>query len=336
MITKAIDLCVKDIDLAKREAVIAHATYKSLDGDGDRSNKGMFLKSWNEQFGILRFFLNHKKDQAPGRPLRAWDDDDHAYTQVKLGTHTLGEDVLKMLDEKVIVAASFGFEPTKSKEIKGKGLDFLEVKHYETSVLTHWGAHPESGPKAVTKSFNTGMMPKFRVKSLSEPEQLLLGKLIANGMDSIQACIEIAMQLDVDSDLYSYIMYIISRQADQVGSFRSELRYGMKEKVANQIEKMQKFIRNSTASDESILLIQKSLNQLLIQHSDTAITTHGGLVKCSKCDTYTATQVDEHGTVKCADCDHVITKGNEQEASRSKDVLRKATALRIKMMLEAD
>src|SRR3954468_2912050 len=111
MITKAIDLSVKDIDLAKREAVIAFATYKSLDLDGDRSNRGMFDKSWRENTGIVRYFLNHDKKQAPGKIEQLWDDADHAYARVKHGTHTIGEDVLKQLDEGIIVAASFGFDP---------------------------------------------------------------------------------------------------------------------------------------------------------------------------------------------------------------------------------
>lgn len=330
MITKAIDLCVKDIDLSKREAVIAHATYKTLDGDGDRSNRGMFDKSWKENFNLLRFFLNHKKDQAPGKALKAWDDGDHAYTQVKLGTHTLGEDVLKMLDEGVIVAASFGFDPIKMKDIKGKGKDFLEVKHFETSVLTHWGAHNDSGVVKVVKSASG--IPHLNIKQLNEAEQAMLSRLITNGMDSIQAAIEVAAGLDTDSDLYTYVMYIISRQAEQVGSLRSELRYGMKEKVEGQIAKMQKFIRNTTASDESILMIKNSLNQLLHKSSDTAHSTDTSLRKCPSCATYNPGITDDLGNIKCAECNHLITKGSQPEASRNKEEV-KVKLLRLKAQM---
>jgi HK97 family phage prohead protease len=332
MITKSIELNIKDIDMGKREAVIAHATYKTLDGDQDRSNRGMFDKSWKENFNLLRFFLNHKKDQAPGKPLQTWDDSDHAYTKVKLGSHTLGEDVLKMLDEGVIVAASFGFDPIKFKDIKGKGKDFIEVKHYETSVLTHWGAHEQSGIVKVEKAAD---IPKFNLKQLNEQEQALLVRLIGNGMDSIQAAVEVAAQLDTESDLYTYIMYIISRQADQIGGLRSELRYGMKEKVEQQIAKMQKFIRNTTASDDAIATIQKSLKSLLNKSSDTAISTDTSYVKCPKCATKSLAIADELGSIQCAECSHVIKDG-QPDASRNKDELRRKLSLQAKMALAGD
>lgn len=319
MITKSIELNIKDIDLSKREAVIAHATYKTLDGDGDRSNRGMFDKSWKENFSLLRFFLNHKKDQAPGKVMQTWDDSEHAFTRVKLGTHTLGEDVLKMLDEQTIVAASFGFDPIKFKDIKGKGKDFFEVKHYETSVLTHWGAHEQSGVVAVVKAAD---MPKFNLKQLSQTEQDLLNQLIDNGMGSIMSACETAMQLTPDSDLYTYLMWFISRQSDMMGEMRSQLRYGMKEGFDKQIAKMQKFIRNTTASDDAIMMVKNSLKSLLNKSSDTAISTDTAFVKCPKCATKSLAIADELGSIKCAECNHVIKDG-QPDASRNKDELRR-------------
>lgn len=332
MITKAIDLSVKDIDLNKREAVIAFATYKSLDLDGDRSNRGMFDKSWRENQGIVRYFLNHDKKQAPGKIEQLWDDDSHAYARVKHGTHTIGEDVLKQLDEGIIVAASFGFDPVRYKDIKGKGKDFTEVKHYEVSALTHWGAHTDSGPVKVNKSLSEF---NFRLKSLSQPEQDLLQLLINNGMDSIRAAMEVAAQLDPDSDLYTFVMWFISRHAENIHSLRCELRYGMKEKLEGQIAKMQKFIRNSDASDECIKSVQQSLNILLNKNSDTATSTNSSIQQCSKCKTYGAITVDESGCTKCTECNHVI-KGSP-EASRSKDELRrKLLLLKAQMALTSD
>lgn len=316
MLTKSIELCVKDIDLTKREAVIAHATYKTLDGDGDRSNRGMFDKSWKENMSLLRFFLNHKKDQAPGKPVRTWDDNEHAYTEVKLGTHTLGEDVLKMLDEGVIIAASFGFDPLKYKDIKGAGKDFIEVKHYETSVLTHWGAHDKSGVVSVEKEAVT---PKFNLKSLTQPEQDLLMLLINNGMDSIQAAIEVATGLEPDSDLYTYVMYIISRQAEQIAGLRGELRYGMKDKLGEQVVKMQNFIRSTTASDDAILLIQKSLKALL---GSSEPVIQSSFIKCPKCFTKGLAIPDESGDVKCSECSHIIKEGTTNNDQVRKKILQ--------------
>lgn len=321
---------VKDVDTGKREAVIAFATYKSLDKDGDRANRGMFDKSWKENQSMVRYFLNHKKEQAPGKIIRLWDDSDHAYAQVKHGTHTLGEDVLKQLDEGIIVAASYGFDPQKFKPIKNKGNDFLEVKHYEMSVLTHWGAHDDSGPVSVTKALET--LP-FTLKQLSQPEQDMLVTILANDMSSLQTALEVAAELDTTSDLYTFVMWLISRRAEIIANLRSELKWGTKEAVEAHVQKLQKFIRNTSASDECIQGVQKSLNKLLIKNSDTAISTDTSYVKCPKCATHSVGISDDLGNIKCAECSHVIKHG-QPDASRSKDGLKsKLLMLKARMAM---
>jgi HK97 family phage prohead protease len=253
---------VADISLSSREAVLAHATYKSLDKDGDRANRGMFDKSWKEKFHSLRYFFNHDRKQAPGKPIRGWDDQDHAYTQVKHGTHTLGEDVLKMLDEGTIVAISYGFEPIKQRKIQGKGYDYLEVMHGETSVLTHWGAHDESHVVTVQKSFE---------------------------LDRMQG-------------------------------------------LQDSITRMEKFIRNTTASDEAILLIQKELSKAkaLVNKTDTAISTEPSLKKCPKCNTESMGISDEAGRIKCAECSHILVKDSQPDASSKSEQHKKLLLLKLK------
>lgn len=263
----------KDVDLSKRTAVLSFATYKSLDRDQDRANKGMFTKSWNESFDDIRFFLNHDKKQAPGRNERFWEDDDHAYSGVKLGTHTLGVDTLKMMDEGIITNVSYGFDPDKTAPIKGKGKDLKEVKLWEVSVLTHWGAHPGSSVIGVQKALKA---PSFDTKALSGDEQEVLQRIIANSQDSLEAAIDLAAVLTPDSDLYTYVMYIISRAADQMGDLRCQLRYGMKElkELRQHIGKMKSFVKNTTASDETIVSIQTEIKSAeeLLQSYDTAST----------------------------------------------------------------
>lgn len=257
---------VADVSLSSREAVLAHATYKTLDKDGDRANRGMFDKSWKEKWSLLRYFLNHDRKQAPGKPIRAWDDSDHAYTQVKHGTHTLGEDVLKMIDEGTIVAISYGFEPTKQKRIQGKGFDYLEAVHGETSVLTHWGAHDDSHVVSVQKSFEDDRLAGLQ-KSISA---------------------------------------------------------------------MERFIRNTTASDDAILLIQRELTKArqLIIKTDTAITTDPSLKECPKCRTMSLGISDEVGNIKCAECFHILYKDSQQDASstKSEQLKRKLLLLKQQMM----
>lgn len=325
------ELSLKDFDLQKRESVIAFATYKTLDSDQDRSNRGMFDKSWKESMKRVRYFFNHDKNLAPGKIIRLWDDSEHAYAQVGHDKSTLGNDILEKLDYGTIVAASFGFKPLKYKEIKGKGLDFHEVEHYEVSVLSHWGAHSDSGPIATMKSLNNGPM---KLKSLSEPEQALLVTLMSNCMTNLQEAFTVAQQLDPESDLYTWVMWFISRHAEIVGSMRSELRYGMKEKADRQVKNLQNFIRNSKASDSAIADAQKSLTSLLQYNSDTANTTDGSMVKCKKCGTHSIAVTKEDGSTNCAECNHPIKGAQQPDASRSKEDFKKAAAmLKLKLSM---
>jgi HK97 family phage prohead protease len=165
MLYKGTRFLNKDIDLGKRTAVIAYATYNSLDRDGDIASKGMFSKSWNESHEDIRFFKNHNKDILLGSIERFWEDDNHAYAMVKMSKSRDGEDALIQMDEGILKDASYGFEPIKSTPIQNKGRKFSEVKLWEISALTHWGAHPESGVREVNK---TAIKPDAEFKELAE------------------------------------------------------------------------------------------------------------------------------------------------------------------------
>lgn len=276
MLTKAMKIAkdgitIKDLDMSKREAVIAHATYSDLDREGDRANKGMFTKSWNENFDDLRFFLNHKKDLAPGKPLKTWEDDNHAYTQVYLGTHTLGEDTLKQMDEGIIVASSYGFDPVRQTKMAKGGYDMKEVRHFETSVLTHWGAHKSSGVVSVIKSFNP-----TRLKELNDTEKNFLRRLIENRSQALQMAIEMNGIVTEGTDMWSYINEIIGSQSYDIGYLKRRLEYGVKEvdDLRAGVKAMEKFIQNTKASDECILQITEELENTkqLLSEIDTAAT----------------------------------------------------------------
>ena len=161
---KSIPIEIKDIDSATRTAVIAHAVYNNIDRTKDISRKGMFNKSWTESKGQIRAYLNHDSTQAPGKVVDVFEDDAKAYTRIKMGTHTLGEDTLKMLDEGIIQDASFGYKTVKSNPIEVKGekiRELLEVKHIETSVLTCMPANPQAGVISVTKAYDEDFIKRL-------------------------------------------------------------------------------------------------------------------------------------------------------------------------------
>lgn len=153
---KSINFELKDLDPKSRTAIIAHAAYDNIDQTKDISRKGMFNKSWQESKADISFYLNHNDEQAPGKVIDVYEDKDFAYTKVWLGTHTLGNDVLTMMDEGIIKKASFGYITINSSPINIKGQrirELKEVRHIETSVLTKMPANLKAGVMSVTKAF---------------------------------------------------------------------------------------------------------------------------------------------------------------------------------------
>lgn len=134
---KSLPLKVDDLSKDSRTAVIAHATYDNIDLMGDICRPGMFNKSWNEHKADIKFYVDHDPAQKPGIVLDVWETKAQAFTKVKFGNYTLGNDMLEMVDMGVIDGASFGFRATKSNrlEVKGKKVrELKEVYHGETTL----------------------------------------------------------------------------------------------------------------------------------------------------------------------------------------------------------
>lgn len=272
---KSINFELKDLDRNKRTAIIAHAVYDNIDFAKDISRKGMFTKSWNENKDIVSFYLNHNDEQAPGKVVELYEDNQQAYTKAWLGTHTLGNDVLTMMDEGVIKKASFGFLTLKSNPINVKGQKIRELKevfHLETSVLTKLPANIKAGVQQVTKSFSG--LPEL--KTLSSSEQAILQKIALQDQQTIQDLAAITANMDPKSDLYIWVGYAISRRADMMSDVRGQLRYNSSDIAAmkSYVAKMEKFCHNTSASDDCIKSILEDIEETknLISEYNTAST----------------------------------------------------------------
>jgi HK97 family phage prohead protease len=272
---KSISFELKDLDKTKRTAIIAHAAYDNIDFTKDISRKGMFTKSWQESKNDISFYLNHNDEQAPGKVVDVYEDDKFAYTKAWLGTHTLGNDVLTMMDEGVIKKASFGYITDKSSPITIKGQkirELKEVKHLETSVLTKMPANMKAGIVSVTKAFND--MPE--IKALSLQEQNVLKNINSNDQSTLEKLIAISASLEPNSDLYMWVTYNISRRADIMGEVRSQLRYNSAEisGMKSHIKTLENFCRNTKASDDCIKTILEDIEETkqFIQEYNTAFT----------------------------------------------------------------
>jgi HK97 family phage prohead protease len=267
---KTVSLELKDLDSTKRTAVIAHAVYNVIDRVGDISCKGMFDRSWKENKSV-DFLFNHNPEEVVGAVIRTFDDEEKAYTEVKFGNWTLGNDVLEMADMGVLKGASFGFN-TEKKEfttVKGKKVRKLkEVYHGETSLLTKMPANPLAGIVKLTKS--------LEIKSLSPDEQMMLKKMLSQDQACLQDCVSMISSLTPDSDLYTWIGYQIQQRAGMMGDMMSQLKYNSCEMKAFQdhIELMEKFVREAKASDECIISIQNEILEAkqILSNYDTADT----------------------------------------------------------------
>lgn len=268
---KSLGLELKGQDLSKRTAIIRHSVYNEIDRTKDIARKGMFTKSWKDNGDDVAFYLNHNNEQAPGKVIRLFEDDTAAYTEVKMGTHTLGNDTLIMMDEGIINKASFGYAVEKKNWLNIKGQKVRELKevyHGETSVLTKLPAHAKAGVVSVVKS--------LEFKKLSSPEQALLATLAMNTQGSMEDLVRLSASLEPTSDLYTWVLWVIKSHADMLQEFRSQLRYNAAEvkSLKSHISTMEKFVNNTKASDDCIKSILDNIEEAksLISEYDTDAT----------------------------------------------------------------
>lgn len=238
---KFLQLELKDFSPGSRTAVLAHAVYDVIDRLGDISRKGMFNKSWQE-YKSIDFLFNHKTDQIPGNVNRTWEDEQKAYTEVKFGDWTLGNDVMNMADAGVLRGVSFGYVVQKKNFITVKGKKVRELKevfHGETSVLTNYPANPLAGVVTLTKDAN-GIL--LELKEHIE----LMEKFVRNSKASDEAIIKIANDLAEAKAIFD--------KYDTVGTLDS---------AATQMEQPASVEESKDASQEvltKLLLLNASIN----------------------------------------------------------------------------
>lgn len=255
---KSIGFEVKDFSKGKRTAVIAHAVYNNIDRVGDISVKGMFSSSWKRGDDVS-FYFNHDDNQSPGKVLRTFEDEEKAYTEVEFGPFTLGNDVLEMVDfGGVIKGASFGYETEKKEFISKSGRNIrrlLQVKHFETSLLTKLPANPLAGVVSYNKSVET--------KKLTDTERQALIDIAMNDQSTLETLINLSGKMSISDDLYDWVTWTISRRAESMSSVRSQLRYNSEQvkSIKAHVDVLERFTRNTTASDDCIKSLQQTIHE---------------------------------------------------------------------------
>lgn len=269
-----------EMNTERKTAVIAHCAYDNIDKAGDISRKGMFNKSWKENKAI-DFLIDHDPGQKPGLVTKTYEDEKKAYTGVKFGSHTLGNDTMLMMDEGIITGASFGFYTIKANKIEVKARKVRELKevlHKETTVAYKLSpVNDAAGVVMVTKAGDIAYdLSALEFKSLSATEFDILKQLAASDQQALELMVRLSGSVGKESDLYNWILYQISRRADFADSIRSQIKYnsGEMKAMAEHLQKMESFCRTTTASDDCIASVARRIDETkaILSQYDTAYT----------------------------------------------------------------
>jgi HK97 family phage prohead protease len=169
----SIGLAITDVNPIKGIVQGYFSHFDNVDGDGDIIRKGAFAKTIKEQgpssnLPRIKHLLNHDPCEPLGKLLSLKEDNTGLLYESQIGTHEDGQDFIKMVESGLITEHSIGFNIVKRNQIQSyedymknpsKGwFEITEVKLYEGSSLTAWGANPLTPIVSLKGSFAIDMI----------------------------------------------------------------------------------------------------------------------------------------------------------------------------------
>jgi HK97 family phage prohead protease len=123
--------------------------FGNKDLDGDIIEKGAFSKTIQERGpngkGLIKYLLDHDRTKAVARIETLEEDYKGLKYTAKVGTHSLGQDFMKMIESGLINQHSFGFVTIKEMyDSQMKANRIKEVMMHEGSAIQFLGANPET------------------------------------------------------------------------------------------------------------------------------------------------------------------------------------------------
>lgn len=160
--TKAISSTVSIKDVDGKTGLIAgyFANFNSEDSDGDTIPNGAFKKSIaergpNSAQPRIKHLRNHNITEPIGVIKTLQEDSTGLYYESLPGSHIVGQDTVKMIESGLITEHSIGFEVVR-KTVVDPNADWRdrkqilhELKLWEGSCLTAWGANERTGAAAM-------------------------------------------------------------------------------------------------------------------------------------------------------------------------------------------
>jgi len=163
-------LSAEIMDLNPKQGLVTgyFSKFNNVDADGDIIRPGAFTKTIRENgpessLPRIKHLLNHDPSLPLG-VLKSLTEDAYGLAyESQVGSHEGGEDFIKMVESGLITEHSIGFKIIKRNQIQSYEnylknpqlgqYEITEIKLYEGSSLTAWGANPLT-PITSLKSLN--------------------------------------------------------------------------------------------------------------------------------------------------------------------------------------
>lgn len=152
-------LSAEIMDMNPKQGIVTgyFSKFNNVDSDGDIIRPGAFAKTISEQgpnsaLPRIKHLMNHEPSQPLGKLLSLTEDSYGLAYESQIGSHEGGEDFIKMIESGLITEHSIGFKIIKRNQIQSYEsylrnpaagqFEITEIKLYEGSSLTAWGANP--------------------------------------------------------------------------------------------------------------------------------------------------------------------------------------------------
>jgi HK97 family phage prohead protease len=111
---------------------------------GDQVVKGAYKKTLDERLPNGKIKILYQHSDPVGLPLEMYEDSKGLYVRGKISNTTLGNDMLELMDDKVLDEMSIGYDVIEDDLSEDGSTRLLkEIKLYEVSIVT-FGANPDT------------------------------------------------------------------------------------------------------------------------------------------------------------------------------------------------
>lgn len=163
-------LSAEIMDLSVKQGLVTgyFSKFNNVDSDGDIIRPGAFTKTIRENgpestLPRIKHLMNHDPSLPLGVLKSLTEDSYGLLYESQIGSHEGGEDFIKMVESGLITEHSIGFKIIKRNQIQSYEnylknpsagqYEITEIKLFEGSSLTAWGANPLT-PITSLKSIN--------------------------------------------------------------------------------------------------------------------------------------------------------------------------------------